>query len=134
MLERVGRQGATDITEWMMWYLGCLSRAVAASDEILSRILQKTAFWQTHSRVSFSERQNKIINIYLDGYLGKLTVKNWAKLGKISADTAERDIKDLVNKGVLEPQQGRVRDVFYGIRCDENTLWIPGPPDDDSVE
>ena len=132
VLERVGRQGATDITEWMMWYLGCLSRAVAASDEILSRILQKTAFWQTHSRVSFSERQNKIINIYLDGYLGKLTVKNWAKLGKISADTAERDIKDLVNKGVLEPQQGRVRDVFYGIRCDENTLWIPGPPDDDS--
>ena len=134
VLERVGRQGDTDITEWMMWYLGCLSRAVAASDEILSRILQKTAFWQTHSRVSFSERQNKIINIYLDGYLGKLTVKNWAKLGKISADTAERDIKDLVNKGVLEPQQGRVRDVFYGIRCDENTLWIPGPPDDDSEE
>lgn len=131
ILERVSRQEDTDITKWMMWYFGCMERAIAASDEMLSRILQKAAFWLTHSKVSFSERQNRLINTYLDGYISKLTVKKWAKLGKVSIDTAERDIKDLVNKGVLEPQQGRVRDVFYGIRCDENTLWVPGPQEDD---
>lgn len=72
-----------------------------------------------------------MLNIYLDGHVGKLTVKNWVKHCKVSADTAARDIKDLFSKGVLEPQQGRMRDVFYGIRCDDETLLVPGPKEDD---
>ncbi len=131
VLERVSRQTDVDITEWLIWYLDCMARAIHASDEVLSRILQKAAFWQNHAHVVFTERQNKVLNIYLDGYIGKLTVKNWAKHCKVSADTASRDIKDLVSKGVLEPQQGRMRDVFYGIRCDDETLLIPGPQEDE---
>ncbi len=130
VLEHVSRQTDVDITEWLIWYLDCMARAIHASDEVLSRILQKAAFWQNHAHVAFTERQNKVLNIYLDGYIGKLTVKNWAKHCKVSADTASRDIKDLVSKGVLEPQQGRMRDVFYGIRCDDATLLIPGPQED----
>lgn len=131
VLERVSRQTDVDITEWLIWYLDCMARAIHASDEVLSRILQKAAFWQNHAHVAFTERQNKVLNIYLDGYIGKLTVKNWAKHCKVSADTASRDIKDLVSKGVLEPQQGRMRDVFYGIRCDDETLLVPGPQEDE---
>ena len=131
VLERVSRQTDVDITEWLIWYLDCMARAIHASDEVLSRILQKAAFWQNHAHVAFTERQNKVLNIYLDGYIGKLTVKNWAKHCKVSADTASRDIKDLVSKGILEPQQGRMRDVFYGIRCDDETLLIPGPQEDE---
>ena len=131
VLERVSRQSDTDITDWLVWYLDCMTRAIQASDEVLSHILQKAAFWQNHAHVAFTERQNKVLNIYLDGYPGKLTVKNWAKHGKVSTDTASRDIKDLVEKGVLEPQQGRMRDVFYGIRCDDSTLYIPGPQEDE---
>ncbi|MBR2772738.1 MAG: Fic family protein [Bacteroidales bacterium] len=131
VLEHVSRQTDVDITEWLIWYLDCMARAIHASDEVLSRILQKAAFWQNHAHVAFTERQNKVLNIYLDGYIGKLTVKNWAKHCKVSADTASRDIKDLVSKGVLEPQQGRMRDVFYGIRCDDETLLIPGPQEDE---
>ena len=131
VLERVSRQTDVDITEWFVWYLDCMARAINASDEVLSRTLQKAAFWQNHANIAFTERQNKVLNIYLDGYIGKLTVKNWAKHCRVSVDTASRDIKDLVEKGILEPQQGRVRDVFYGIRCDDNTLLIPGPQDDD---
>ena len=131
VLERVSRQSDTNITEWLVWYLDCMTRAIQASDEVLSRILQKAAFWQNHAHIAFTERQNKVLNIYLDGYPGKLTVKNWAKHCKVSTDTASRDIKDLVSKGVLEPQQGRMRDVFYGIRCDDSTLYIPGPQEDE---
>lgn len=131
VLERVSCQTDVDITEWLIWYLDCMARAIHASDEVLSRILQKAAFWQNHAHVAFTERQNKVLNIYLDGYIGKLTVKNWAKHCKVSADTASRDIKDLVSKGVLEPQQGRMRDVFYGIRCDDETLLVPGPQEDE---
>ena len=131
VLERVSCQSDADITEWLTWYLDCMERAIHASDEVLSRILQKAAFWQHHAHVAFTERQNKVLNLYLDGYSGKLTVKNWAKHSKVSVDTAARDIKDLVEKGVLEPQQGRMRDVFYGIRCDDATLLVPGPQDDE---
>ncbi len=129
VLERVSRQSHADITEWMMWYLDCMQRAIDASDEVLSRILQKASFWQRHALVALSERQNRVLNLYLDGYEGKLTVKNWAKHSKVSVDTASRDIKDLVEKGVLEPQQGRMRDVYYGIRCDKDKLYIPYPSD-----
>jgi Fic family protein len=131
VLEHVSRQTDVDITEWLIWYLDCMARAIHASDEVLSRILQKAAFWQNPAHVVFTERQNKVLNIYLDGYIGKLTVKNWAKHCKVSADTASRDIKDLVSKGILEPQQGRMRDVFYGIRCDDETLLIPGSQEDE---
>ena len=47
----------------------------------------------------------------------------------VTQATVSRDIKDLVEKGILIPQQGRVRDVFYGIRCSESILVIPLPED-----
>ena len=36
---------------------------------------------------------------------------------------------DLIKKGILIPQQGRIRDVFYGIRCSESILVVPLPED-----
>jgi len=50
---------------------------------------------------------------FFDGYDAKLTIKNYAKLCKISTDTAARDIHDLEGKGVLRVAQGRVRDASY---------------------
>ncbi len=119
--------GGCEITGWIMWYLDCLLRSVEQSDETLSKVLNKAVFWQKHAETVISERQREVLNLYLDGYSGKLTVKNWAKRAKVSADTAARDIKDLVEKDILIPQQGRVRDVFYGIRCSDSILVIPMP-------
>ena len=118
-----------EITEWIIWYLDCLLRSVEQSDETLSKVLNKAIFWQTHAETVLSERQRGVLNLYLDGYPGKLTAKNWAKRVKVSPDTAARDIKDLVEKGILIPQQGRVRDVFYGIQCNESIIVIPMPED-----
>ena len=123
------QKGDCEITEWIIWYLDCLIRSVEQSDETLSKVLNKAIFWQTHAETVLSERQREVLNLYLDGYPGKLTAKNWAKRVKVSPDTAARDIKDLVEKGILIPQQGRVRDVFYGIRCSDSILVIPMPED-----
>ena len=123
------QKGDCEITEWILWYLDCLLRSIEQSDETLSKVLNKAIFWQTHAETVLSERQREVLNLYLDGYPGKLTAKNWAKRVKVSLDTAARDIKDLVEKGVLVPQQGRVRDVFYGIRCSDSILVIPLPED-----
>lgn len=72
-------------------------------------------FWKTHSEVVITERQRAILNVYLNDYEGKLTAKNWSKLAEVSLDTANRDVKDLVAKGVLAPVKGRVRDVSYTL-------------------
>ena len=123
------QKGDCEITGWIIWYLDCLLRSIEQSDETLSKVLDKAIFWQTHAETVLSERQRKVLNLYLDGYPGKLTVKNWAKHVKVSPDTAARDIKYLVEKGILIPQEGRVRDVFYGIRCSESVLVVPMPED-----
>ena len=65
------------------------------------------------------------------GYIGKLTIKNWAKLAKASTDTAERDVKYLTQIGILTPQQGKVRNVSYGINVSESLLLVPGPAEED---
>ena len=65
-----------------------------------------------------------ILNIYLNGYEGKLTAKNWSKLAEVSLDTATRDVKDLVAKGILSPIQGRVRDVSYTLNYVESDTRV----------
>lgn len=109
------QRGDGDITGWLVWYLECWGRAVETSESMLSGVLNKAMFWKTFSAITVTDRQRKILNTYLDGYEGKLTAKNWAKLAEVSLDTAGRDIRDLVSKGMLSQVQGRVRDVSYTI-------------------
>jgi Fic family protein len=116
-----------DITLWIDWYLGCMLRAIEGAGDMLSSILNKSTFWQYNSQIILSDRQKAVLNIYLDGYGGKLTVKNWARLAKVSDDTAGRDVKDLVAKDILVAQPGRARDVCYGIRISSDKVLISTP-------
>jgi len=104
-----------DITIWLEWYVECLGRAVEDSLEILSKILNKSVFWREFLQESISDRQRKILNIYLDGKEAKITAQNWSRLGAVALDTAIRDISDLEQKGILSPLPGRIRKVEYII-------------------
>ena len=130
ILERC-QKGSADITAWIDWYLDCMIRSIESAEEMLSTILNKAIFGQSHSQDVISDRQKQVLNTYLDGYAGKLKVKNWAKLASVSVDTAERDVKALVSSGILVPQPGRFRDVSYGIRVSEDILFFPGPVGED---
>ena len=125
ILERC-QKGNCDITVWIEWYLSCMLRSIEGAEEMLSSILNKAIFWQNHSQDVISDRQKQVLNTYLDGYAGKLKVKNWAKIASVSVDTAERDVKALVSSGILVPQPGRFRDVAYGIRVSKDKLYVPG--------
>ena len=125
-LERTSK-GTCDITNWIAWYLDCMLRAIKGADEMLSSILDKAVFWQNYSQADINDRQKKVLNIYLDGYIGKLTAKNWAKHADVSPDTAVRDVQHLTEIGVLVPQEGRVRNIAYGIKISQNQTLVPGP-------
>ena len=118
------QKGGLDITEWIAWYLDCMMRAIKESELMLTSILNKAVFWQQHAAVVMTDRQKSTLNVWLDGYIGKLTVKNWAKQSGASVDTAARDIKDLVDKGVLTDPSTKLRNISYGIVISPDiTLW-----------
>lgn len=102
-----------DITEWLVWYLDCLSNAIESSEEILAKVLLKAKFWKDHASTNLNERQQKIINILLDSFYGKLNTSKWAKITKCSQDTALRDIQDLIDKSILLKEPGGGRSTSY---------------------
>ena len=109
------QKGNLDITEWLLWFLDCLDRAIHFSEDSLSGIIRKARFWKSHQELSMNERQRKMINKLIDGFEGNLTTSKWAKIAKCSTDTALRDIQDLVEKGCLEREDGGGRNTSYRI-------------------
>ena len=104
-----------DITEWLLWFLECLKKALLASEFITSRVLLKAEFWSKHSKLELNERQRKIINLLFDGFEGKLQTSKWAKICKVSNDTALRDINDLLEKKVLRKSDAAGRSASYEL-------------------
>lgn len=100
ILERT-QKGGLDITEWLLWFLDCLERAVRRVSGTVERTLEKAAYWDKFRDVEINERQRKMINRLWDGFDGKLTSSKWAKICGCSQDTALRDINHLISSGML---------------------------------
>ena len=112
-LERAQR-GGTDVTRWVVWFLGLYRRALDGARTSLKSILAKAEFWRLHAEDGFNAHQREMLNRLLDGFVGNLTSSKWAKICKISQDTASREIRSLVERGVLR-QQGFGRSTNYVI-------------------
>jgi Fic family protein len=115
VLERT-QKGSLDVTEWLDWFLSCLNRALANTNETLGTVLKKARFWEKHSMTALNDRQKIILNKLLDGFDGKLTSSKWAKITKTSQDTAGRDINDLLTKGILIREPGGGRSTSYILK------------------
>lgn len=113
-LERTQR-GDLDITDWLGWFLGCLDRALSATEETLVSVLKKARYWEWLATKTLNERQRLLLNKLLDGFTGKLTTSKWAKIAKCSQDTALRDIQQLVEQSVLVKENAGGRSTSYGL-------------------
>ena len=109
------QKGDLDVTEWLLWFLSCLQRAIARSENTLSAVLVKARFWEQFAGTPMNDRQVKVLNRVLDGFEGKLTTSKWAKLAKCSQDTAYRDILVLIEMGVLVKAEGGGRSTSYEL-------------------
>lgn len=113
-LER-SQKGTLDVTDWLMWFLGALGRAVASAQTTLDAVLRKARFWQRWAATPLNERQVKLITRLLDGFEGKLTSSKWGAIAKCSPDTALRDITQLLELGVLKKAPGGGRSTSYEL-------------------
>ena len=121
ILERT-QHGDGDLTEWVVWYLQKLVDALDEAETIVNTILNKSFFWQKASDIPMTERQTKMLNLFLDGYESKITSKTWASLAKCSKDTAIRDIQDLVDKNILAEDVPGAKRPSYSIVYDSEDL------------
>jgi Fic family protein len=117
ILERTQR-GSMDVTPWMDWFLGCLSRAIANAQTGLANVLERAHFWESLDGIDINERQRLVLNRLLGDFDGKLTTSKYAKLAKCSQDTALRDIQSLVEAGVLMRNPAGGRSTSYALRAD----------------
>lgn len=114
VLQKV-QHSSGDITEWLDWFLHCLQNAMFTTENTTRKILNKAEFWKLHEHTPINERQRLILNKLFEGFEGKLQTSKWAKITKTSTDTALRDIKDLVEKGILQQTDEGGRNASYEL-------------------
>ncbi len=109
------QRGDLGITLWLEWFIGCLDRAIDSASVALGSVLRKARIWQNINRGGVNERQRLVINRLLDNFKGHLTTSKYATFAKCSADTALRDIQDLVRRGILVRNPGSGRSTSYSL-------------------
>ncbi len=107
------QKGGLDITIWLHWFLECLHAAMIQSEDVLKHILNKAKFWDRHVSASINERQKIMLNLFFDGFKGKVTSGKWAKIMKCSQDTAARDINQLLEQKILQKGTAGGRSTHY---------------------
>jgi Fic family protein len=111
------QKGTLDITRWLQWFLGCLDRALQGAEASLARIIQKSAAWEwINHTLAINDRQRLVINALLDGADPGLSTSRYAKLAQCSLDTALRDIKLLLDAGVLTAGESGGRSTKYHLQ------------------
>lgn len=102
ILERT-QKGSLVLTEWIIWFLEQVQQAAESSWKTLQKIQLSTVFWDKNQQVSFNKRQRKLLQRVLetDKFLEGVTRKKYKKLTQASDATSARDLKGLVDKGVM---------------------------------
>lgn len=99
------QKGSGDVTDWLMWFLGCFARAIEKSEDIMNGVFSKSEFWKYHAQEQLSERQKKVINRLLDagaeGFEGGMTTQKYASMTHCSRATAFRELDQLLELGIL---------------------------------
>ncbi|HEY5313864.1 MAG TPA: Fic family protein [Pirellulales bacterium] len=116
------QRGDVNITHWLRWFLECLGRAIDGAEEGLAAVLNKAHLWQRINREPVNDRQRIVINRMLNGFKGFLTTSKYGKLAKCSHDTALRDIRELLERGILLQNPGCGRSTSYRLAPPEGVV------------
>jgi Fic family protein len=112
------------VTDWVKWFIGCVTLAVEAAIEHVQAATKKNQFWQlvliAHPNVSVGQRKvlNKLYDTP-DGFANGLSTELYAKIASCSRATAYRDLTLLLHQGLLL-QSGVGRGTRYRLKNIDN--------------
>src|SRR5690606_37401647 len=109
------QRSSLDITAWLAWFLDCLDQTIEDAGRSLGDVLDKARLWERINQQPVNQRQRKVINRMLDNFKGALTTSKYAKLTKCSNDTALRDMRELLQRGIILKNPGGGRSTSYRL-------------------
>ncbi|RKK06175.1 DUF4172 domain-containing protein [Pseudoroseomonas wenyumeiae] len=109
------QKGDLDVTEWLGWFLRCHRQAIAEAEETARRVVGKARFWAALDAGPrpVNERQRKVLAKLIEDWEGPMTTRKWVAICGCSADTAQRDIADLLQRGLLRANEKGGRSIGY---------------------
>ena len=109
------QKGSCDISDWIVWFLGCFTRSILKSEEILENVFSKAEFTRRPDIMSLPDRQKNALLRTLDsGFEGGLTTRKYMILAGVSRATAFRELDELFEKGILK-RTGLGRSAGYEV-------------------
>jgi len=109
------QKGNGNYTEWLLWFVETLSKALDDATETVGRAMARTRFWQQIKEIELNDRQRKVISRMLMGWEEKMTNRKYSKLTDCSDATATRDLGDLVSKKILVADATGGRSTSYEL-------------------
>lgn len=116
---------SVDLSEWIKWFVEITKQAQVDAKNKIDFILKKSIFWDHHKGTVLNKRQYKVVNKFFEfGESGLIKAginsERYQKMTGCSPATATRDLKDMVNKGVIEPSLSGGRSMRYYIKLIES--------------
>lgn len=104
-----------DITGWLLWFLACHKAAIDHAEHTAKRVIDLAQFWAQLDAAAtpINERQRKGLARLVAGWEGPMTNRKWVAICGCSPDTAQRDMADLVARGLLFPTAAGGRSTGY---------------------
>ena len=113
------QKGRGDITEWLIWFLDMFGESIENSRKLISRTLFLGKYFRDLSDIHLRERQlkvlKKMLELYPEDFKGGLTNRKYVAMTRVSPETAKRDLKEMLDKGVLIRGNGKGRSVNYRL-------------------
>ncbi len=105
-----------NISKWIEFHLKLIEEVLDENIIQLSKLRGQSTFWNKHLDISLNIRQKKLISKNLKQVNTKIRVSQYMELTNISRLMANRDLQDLVKKGIL-CNEGKGRGSFYTLKA-----------------
>ena len=118
------------INEWIDWFVELVKTSQDKSLESVEFVLQKSKFWAEYGEVKLNQRQDKVMKkiftVGADGFVRDgLTNEKYRAITGAPPATATRDLKSLVDNGLLYPSGEGKRGLRYFVSFpQDNNLFV----------
>ena len=110
------QRGNGDLTEWILWFIETMQRAMANTRELIVKEQKKIAFYNRHASEAFDEKDQKLFTALFAGSLPEnFTARDLAAVISQSHDTALRTIQKLIARGILKADEKGGRSQKYSL-------------------